>query len=110
MTLTRIADQMRVEHRRQGDVLTREGTPGNKISVIGEGTAEAIKEDAVVRELGPGDYFGAFTTLSGRLIRETIRARTDLEVYTLTKEGFEKVMETDEGYEQRILALYMTRH
>jgi putative ABC transport system ATP-binding protein len=108
-TLTRMADQMLVERRRAGEVLAREGTPGHKIGVIGEGTAEALKEGVVQRELGPGDYFGVFTALSGRLIRETVRARTDLEVFTLSKDGFLKVMDTDKDYEHRIRELYMTR-
>jgi putative ABC transport system ATP-binding protein len=108
-TLTRMADQMVVEHRRAGEILVREGTPGHKIGVIGEGTAEALKDDMVQRELGPGEYYGAFTALSGRMIRETVRARTDLEVFTLSKDGFLKVMDTDKDYEGRIRALYMTR-
>jgi len=108
-TLTRMADVMTVEHRRQGEIVAREGTPGQKVCVIGEGTAEVTKDGVVQRELGPGDYYGVFTALSGRLIRETVRARTDLEVYTLTKDGFLKVMDSDKDYEQRIRALYMTR-
>jgi putative ABC transport system ATP-binding protein len=108
-TLTRMADQMMVERRRAGEVLAREGTPGHKIGVIGEGRAEVLKEGLVQRELGPGDYFGVFTALSGRLIRETVRARTDLEVFTLSKDGFLKVMDTDKDYEHRIRELYMTR-
>jgi putative ABC transport system ATP-binding protein len=107
--LTRMADEMRVEHRRAGDTVVREGTPGHKIYVIGDGTAQALKEGAVVRELGPGDYCGSFTVLSGRLIRETVRAQTDLELYSLSKDGFQKVMESDKDYEARIRALYMTR-
>jgi putative ABC transport system ATP-binding protein len=108
-TLTRLADQMTVEHRRQGEIVAREGTPGHKVCIIGEGTAEALKDGVVQRELGPGDYYGAFTVISGRLIRETVRARTNLEVYNLSKEGYLKVLETDKDYEQRIRELYMTR-
>jgi putative ABC transport system ATP-binding protein len=108
-TLTRMADQMLVQHRRAGEILVREGTPGHQIGVIGEGTAEALKEGVVQRELGPGEYYGVFTALSGRLIRETIRAKTNLEVFTLSKDGFLKVMDTDKDYEGRIRALYMTR-
>jgi putative ABC transport system ATP-binding protein len=108
-TLARMADEMFVEHRRAGETLVREGTPAQKIAVIGEGTAEALKDGVVQRELGPGDYYGVFTALSGRLVRETVRAKTNLEVYTLSKDGFLKVMDTDKDYEQRIRALYMTR-
>ena len=77
--------------------------------MIGQGTAEVIKDDVVQRELGPGDYYGGFTVISGRLIRETVRARTDLEVYALSKEGYLKVLETDKDYEHRIREIYMTR-
>jgi putative ABC transport system ATP-binding protein len=108
-TLTRIADQMMVEHRRKGEIVAREGTPGHKVCIIGEGTAEVIKDDVVQRELGPGDSYGGFTVITGKLIKETVRAKTDLEVYILSKEGYMKVVETDKTYEQRIRELYMTR-
>lgn len=108
-TLTRIADRMMVEHRRAGEIVAREGTPGHKACVIGNGTAEVIKDGVVQRELGPGDYYGGFTVVSGRLIRETVRARTDLEVYALSKEGYRAVLETDKDFEHRIRELYMNR-
>jgi putative ABC transport system ATP-binding protein len=108
-TLTRIADRMMVEHRRAGEVIAREGTPGHKVAVIGHGTAEILKGDEVVRELGPGDYYGGFTVITGRLIRETVRARTDLEVYTLSRDGYRSVLETDKDFEHRIRELYMHR-
>src|SRR4051795_6486623 len=50
-TLTRIADRMTVDHRRQGEIVAREGTPGHRVCVIGEGTAEVLKGDVVQREL-----------------------------------------------------------
>jgi putative ABC transport system ATP-binding protein len=108
-TLTRIADRMMVEHRRRGETISREGTPGHKVGVIGQGIAEVVKGDEVVRELGPGDYYGGFTVITGRLLRETVRARTELEVFTLSKEGYRSVLETDKDFEHRIRELYMHR-
>ncbi len=109
-TLTRIADRMTIEHRKAGEIVAREGTPGHKVSVIGQGTAEILKGDnEVERTLGPGDYFGGFTVITGRMTRETVRARTDLEVYCLAKEGYLEVLESDKVFEQRIRELYMTR-
>jgi putative ABC transport system ATP-binding protein len=108
-TLTRIADRMVIEHHRAGEVVARAGTPGHQVCVIGQGIAEVLKDDVVVRPLGPGDYYGAFTVITGRMVRETVRARTDLEVYALPKEGYLKVLETDKAFEQRIRELYMTR-
>jgi hypothetical protein len=74
-----------------------------------ESTGAIRGHGAVQRTLGPGDSYGVFTALSGRMIRETLLAQTNLEVYTLSKEGFLKVMDTDKDYEARIRALYMTR-
>jgi putative ABC transport system ATP-binding protein len=108
-TLTRIADRMVIDHRHRGEVVAREGTPGHRVCVIGQGEAEALKGDDVVRTLGPGDYYGAFTVITGRMIRETVRARTDLEVYALPKRGYLEVIQSDKAFEQRIRELYMTR-
>ncbi len=109
VTLTRIAQRMEVERRKVGEIIVREGQEGDRYYVIGMGVAEVLKEGQVVRTLTVGTSFGTVTQLTHRPIEETVRARTDLELYTFDKSDFDYVMATDESFDQRIRHLLMAR-
>ncbi|MBV8556546.1 MAG: ATP-binding cassette domain-containing protein [Planctomycetaceae bacterium] len=109
MTLTRIAQRMEVEWRKAGEVIVREGQEGDRFYVIGMGVAEALKGGQVVRTLTVGTSFGTVTQLTHRPIEDTVRARTDLELYTFDKSDFDYVMATDASFDQRIRHLLIAR-
>jgi putative ABC transport system ATP-binding protein len=109
MTLTRIAERMTIERRRAGDTVVREGAAGDRIYNISEGVAEAYVDGQRVRELNVGQYFGAITAVSHSTIRETIRARTSLELFVLDADDFAQVMAADKSFEERINVLLMAR-
>jgi putative ABC transport system ATP-binding protein len=109
MTLTRIAERMTIERRPAGETVVREGTVGDRIFVISEGAAEASVDGGSVRELTIGQPFGAITAVSNSSIRETIRAKTSLELFVLRAGDFAQVMAGDKGFEERINVLLMAR-
>jgi putative ABC transport system ATP-binding protein len=109
MTLTRIAERMTIERRPAGATIVREGAVGDRIYIISEGVAEASIESQSVRELTVGQPFGAITTVSHNMIRETIRARTSVELFVLRANDFAQVMAADKGFEERINVLLMAR-
>jgi hypothetical protein len=54
-----------------------------------------------------GQYFGAITAISHTMIRETIRARTSLELFSFGAEDYAQVMAADKSFEERINVLLM---
>jgi putative ABC transport system ATP-binding protein len=109
LTLTRIAERMTIERRREGDTVVRQGAHGDRIYVISEGVAEAYVDGQRVREVNVGQYFGAITAVSHNKIPETIRAATNLELFMLGPNDFAQVMAADKGLEERINVLLMAR-
>jgi putative ABC transport system ATP-binding protein len=107
LTLTRIAERMTIERRRAGDTVVEEGAAGDRMYIISEGVAEAYVEGQRARELTVGQYFGAITAVSHTTIRETIRARTSLELFSFGAEDYAQVMAADKGFEERINVLLM---
>jgi putative ABC transport system ATP-binding protein len=107
LTLTRIAERMTIERRRAGDTVIQEGIAGDRIHIISEGVAEAFVNGQQVRELTAGNYFGAITAVSHTMIRETIRARTRLELFGFGAEDYAQVMAADKSFEERINVLLM---
>jgi putative ABC transport system ATP-binding protein len=109
LTLTRIAERMTIEHRRAGATVVQEGDAGDRIYIISEGKAEAYVEGQRVRELAVGQSFGVITAVSHSTIRETVRARTNLELFVLGADDYAEVLAADKGFEERINVLLMGR-
>jgi putative ABC transport system ATP-binding protein len=107
LTLTRIAERMTIERRRAGDTVVQERAAGDRMYIISEGVAEAYVDGQRVRELTAGQYFGAISAVSHTTIRETIRARTSVELFEFGGDDYAQVMAADKGLEERINVLLM---
>ena len=101
-TIIRISNFMIVTTVPAGATIVRQGERGDRFHVIGAGTAEALKGNTVVTVLHEGDGFGEISDVSRRTIPITVRARTDLVLYSLEKAEFEKVMALDKSFEERM--------
>jgi putative ABC transport system ATP-binding protein len=106
-TLTKIAAVMTVEEHRQGETIIREGEPGDSLYLIGSGVAEVSKGGVYQEELYFGESFGRITSFSGRPIDQTVRAKTDVELYVLGDADFHRVLEADKSFEGRVRSLMM---
>jgi putative ABC transport system ATP-binding protein len=109
LTLTRIAERMTVDRRKAGATVVREGVEGDRIYVIAEGTAEAFIDGRFERTLTVGQPFGTITAVFRRANPETVRAKTDLELYEFTRDDFAQVVAADKGFEERIQLILMAR-
>lgn len=108
-TLARIADRMHVEYFHPGDTIVREGTHGEKAYIVGDGVAEAASGDMPPRKLAVGERFGRITAVSGSLVDETVRAVTEVEAFSISREDFEIVLAGDKTLDERIRLHYMSR-
>jgi CRP-like cAMP-binding protein len=66
-----------------GATLVTEGDFGYAMFVITEGTADVLREDTLLRTLGPGDVFGEIAVLSGGRRTATVVAKTPLRLITV---------------------------
>jgi putative ABC transport system ATP-binding protein len=109
LTLARIAERMTIERRKAGDTVVQEGATGDRIYLISEGIAEAFVDGQSVRELNVGQSFGAISAVTHSPMGETVRAGTNLELFTLGADDFAQVIAVDKGLEERINVLLMGR-
>ncbi len=75
-----------------GDVLCREGEPGEYFYMVVEGEAEVLKGEKVVNTMGAGEVFGEMSLLTGEPRSATVIARTPMELYQLHQEHFQNVL------------------
>lgn len=82
-------------HVPAGELIVREGDPGDSLFVITTGRAEVIVGGVVVRELGPGAVVGELALLTGRPRSASVRARRDCQVIEVPTEVWESVLRSD---------------
>jgi CRP/FNR family cyclic AMP-dependent transcriptional regulator len=75
-----------------GEVLTREGDPGDRFIVLTAGTAKVTQGERRLRTLGPGDFFGEISLIDGGPRTATVTATAPLEALVIERDGFERVM------------------
>ncbi len=106
-TLAKIASVMTVETHPKGETIVREGENGDRYYLIGSGVADAYKGGAYQEELYYGEGFGTISSFFGRPIQQTVRAKTELELYVISQPDFERVLATDKSFEGRVRGLMM---
>jgi len=78
-----------------GDVVIRQGEPGDELFIIQSGTAQVLiqgpgdERPSKVNILGPGDYFGEAALLNQTPRNATIEATDMLEVKALSRKDFQ---------------------
>lgn len=109
-TLSRIADQMREEQFRAGELIVQLGVDKDSFYLIADGFAQAEEDGEVSRELGPGNhFFGQSSTITFDHPDEVIRARTDVVLYVLSWESFDHLRINDQQFEDRVRLHLMSR-
>jgi CRP/FNR family cyclic AMP-dependent transcriptional regulator len=84
-----LADELYLPDARD---LTREGETGREFLVILKGTADVLKDGAVISELGPGDFFGEIALVTGNPRAATVRSRGESNVLVIGAPAFQQLM------------------
>jgi putative ABC transport system ATP-binding protein len=112
-TLSEVADKMMVEEAQAGDVVIRQGDPGELFYLIRSGRVDVIVEDGgekkVVAELGDGQYFGEAALLRDEPRNATIVAKTKSVFYTLGKEDFKDVLARSKTFVEELRSVLASR-
>lgn len=96
-----------------GELICRQGKPGEHMFVVQAGQAEVFREEAgdevTVGMLMPGDVFGEMAIFDRQPRSATVRAKGNTRVLTLDKRAFLKRVNEDPSFAYRILQI-MSRH
>ncbi len=90
-----------------GDVIFREGDPGDTMFVIGEGTVALSKRMGhgarEIARLGPGMHFGDMALISDDPRSAQATASTEVAAIQVGHAGFEALMAEDPGFARKLL-------
>ena len=86
-----------------GEVICRQGEPGENMFVIQSGRVDVLIDDVLVTELTAGDLFGEMAIVERRPRSATVRAHGPARVLTLDKRSFLRQVHEDPSLAYRIL-------
>jgi len=92
-----------------GDVIIRDGEPGERFYIIAEGRARAAKDGMQLREMGSGESFGEIALLRRIPRTATVIALSRLEARTLAREEFLAAVTGNPESVERAEAVVSTR-
>ncbi|MDR3618717.1 MAG: ATP-binding cassette domain-containing protein [Paludisphaera borealis] len=104
-TLSRIANYMTVETCEPGDTIVTEGEEGDRFYIVGTGVADSYRDGNYDEEKCYGEAFGMISSYFKRTVPTTVVARTEMELYVLSKDDFLRALADDQSFETRIRGL-----
>jgi putative ABC transport system ATP-binding protein len=108
--LTNVAERMMRKQFMPNEVIIREGDVGEELFLISEGEVEVDREGHEVARLGPGDFFGELSLMSGNPRNATVVATKPVDTYVLGKPDFDAAIEASAGFREQLRRVYFARH
>lgn len=90
---SQIADALKVETKACGDILIKQGDPGDKFYIVEEGSLYAMKDGNRVMDYKAGDYFGELALLKNQPRAASIHVESDsAKVLSMSRQSFTKML------------------
>lgn len=104
-----IARHARQVQSEPGEVLVREGEPGQQLIVILEGNVRIERNGQTVARMQDGDFFGEMALLDGQTRSATVIADSPASLVVLDKVMFDSLLDADPTLTRKLLLAVVTR-
>jgi len=108
LELGEVAEICLKEKFEDGEVIFKEGNPGDKLYIILKGEVEIFKElgegkEEVLARLRPGEYFGEMSLIDDEPRSAHAIANTDVDLMVIDRSDFEKLLSEDKELAYKLL-------
>lgn len=100
--LSQVADKMSLRKYLAGEEIIRQGEMGDEFFVIGAGEVDIEIDGIRVNTLGKGAFFGEVSLIKHQPRNATVRAKTNVTCFILSKDDFQSVMDNSQTFEQEL--------
>jgi CRP-like cAMP-binding protein len=101
-----LADELDLPDARN---LTSQGAGGFEFIILVEGEADVVRGVRKVNELGPGDFVGEISLITGEPRTATVKTRGPARILVLTASGFRTLMRDVPSIKDKVLAALTAR-
>jgi CRP-like cAMP-binding protein len=101
-----LADELDLPEARN---LTSQGAGGFEFIILVEGEADVVRGVRKVNELGPGDFVGEISLITGEPRTATVKTRGPSRVLVLTASSFRTLMRDVPSIKDKVLAALTAR-
>jgi putative ABC transport system ATP-binding protein len=108
--LTDVAEKMTKRHYAAGEAIIREGESGEEFFLISDGEVEIDRAEHEIARLGPGQFFGEVSLISGEPRSATVVAVGDVDSYVLGKDDFQTALAASQSFRDQLYRVYFMRH
>jgi CRP/FNR family transcriptional regulator, cyclic AMP receptor protein len=98
--LARVSEGMEVE---PGKVLTKEGETGREFFVIVDGKVDVTRKGRRLSTRGAGDFIGEIALLEDIPRTATVKAKTPLRFFVLTRKDFRQLVDENPSVERKVM-------
>ncbi len=93
-------------HVNAGRRVVQEGDVGERLYIVRRGALDALKHDGeaeqLVGQIGEGEFFGELALFSGTPRAVSVVARTDCDLYAISKPGFDRALASSPAFRARL--------
>jgi putative ABC transport system ATP-binding protein len=107
--ISEVADKMDLRKYSAGEEIIRQGDTGQDFFVIGKGEVDIEIDGKWVNTLGKGAFFGEVSLIKQQPRNATVRAKTEVACFILTKEEFQSVIDSSTSFEQELRRALFSR-
>jgi putative ABC transport system ATP-binding protein len=107
--VSNVAEHMTKRRHPAGTTLVRQGDAGDEFFLIGEGAVDVSVDDSKVAALGPGDFFGEASLISGQPRNATVVTTAPTVVYALGKDHFQAAVNSSETFREQLYKVFFQR-
>jgi CRP/FNR family transcriptional regulator, cyclic AMP receptor protein len=92
-----------------GEVMVKEGAPGETLFVLLEGSAKVVKGGRTIRRLGPSDFFGEVAVMDGRPRSASVVAESPIRCVVLHRDQLKRAMDEEPLVAWKLLQVIAAR-
>lgn len=92
-----------------GELVIEAGQPGNEFYIVRRGEVAVYAGDREIARLGPGQFFGEMSLLTGAPRAATVRTRAPSELIVIHKPSMQEVLESYPAVVERITSVLEAR-
>ena len=100
VALARVTEDLEIP---AGDVLCKEGETGQEFFVIVDGKIEITRKGRRLAARGGGDFVGEIALLEDVPRTATVKAKTALRVFVLTRKDFRHLIDENPSVERKVM-------